>query len=236
MFVHRLLSSFILVLALMPLAAACGSCPEGMTKYQDSCADPQTLNFISCTSAGSASLTTEQKAKVSAEVGTALKLAGSKGAVEVVNTVTRNNFESGATAVIAACIDRLKNATDTPASMKPGLALAQQQFEAQVTAACTGPEGQTPSMAINPDRGKLPIQLVVTGRNWPPNQQLEITGFAGPLDRANADATGRFTKTVTLQTLAGGGPPTITVRVAPVDLLVRSRCPQMSQTALFHTQ
>jgi hypothetical protein len=224
---------FCLILSLF--LAACGEerCQPGWDRIDGYCTDRPTQNFVVCTRAGAATLTSDQRVRLEAGIETTLKIAGAKGAVEVVNAAAQSNFESASLVIINACVTKLIETSTSPQETT-GLVAAQRNIEAQLTQLCTGPEGKTPSIEIRPTSGSLPASIEVTGSNWPPNEVLEITRGASTLDRVTTNGQGRFSRRVNLPAFPGGvGPQTITLYVQPVDSLVLMRCPQMRQSALF---
>lgn len=75
-----------------------------------------------------------------------------------------------------------------------------------------------PTLALTPDRGPCATALTIRGAGFPPDQAVELTGYAGSLEAAprfagpTADAVGAFTVRVELRELApscgvAGGPP-----------------------------
>lgn len=222
------------LLCVMPLLVlACVRCPEGMTETYGGCADRPTLNFIACTGAQASNLTQEQKLRLEGDVGTAVRLAGAKGAVEVVNTVTRSTHETVALRIVEACVVQLQRGENTPPQVKVDLISSQRALETQIAGAARGPDGQLPSMQLSPSRGRATAPITVSGSNWPPNEELEITGFAGrTLTRVRANGNGRFSATVTHPALVGS-PQNVTLTVTPVNPVIRQRSPLMTQTALY---
>lgn len=216
------------------LVLACVRCPQGMTETYGGCADRPTLNFIACTGAQGSSLTQEQKLRLEGDVGTAVRLAGAKGAVEVVNTVTSTTHERVALKVVEACVVQLQQGENTPPGVKTDLVGTHRALETQIAGMPIRPGSKAPpSVVLSPLRGKATAPITVTGRDWPENEEVEITGFAAQtLGRVRADGNGTFSTAVTHPALAGT-PRNVTIRVAPVNPILRQRSPLMTQTALY---
>ena len=231
------------VLALLLVVAGCSvpglgnssnTCPSGLSPVNGSCLDAPTALFVGCMKDRGQNVSREERIRLEGALQTAARIAGGQGVVEVARNVARTEDSEVAKQFLQQCIELTRNSQVTRPTERTGL----DQLEQELRDRGTGPEGGPPSIMLTPSRGGAGIPIQVTGKNWPPNAELEVRAMTNQT-RATTDVRGRFSATITSPSGFGDGffeGVNAEVIVMPVDTLLLIRSPVMRQSALYEIE
>lgn len=118
---------------------------QGEKPSDGECVDAIIVDFEACTDDVSSSLTQEQRVRLEAEVKTALRAAGTKGAVEFTNTVVTETSDPVNLEVIATCLELAQKSANPPPEVRDAVVAAQGRAQEKAEGVT---EGRSPSIAL----------------------------------------------------------------------------------------
>jgi hypothetical protein len=200
-----------LALASLALTSCAGEtaqdrCAPGLSEYKGTCLDAVTQNFVSCTATRGNNLTTEDRQKFGASVDVGIK--GVDGVVELSQRVVETELPDVAIEIVRICLELSKNVA-SPAQ-RAGI-------QAQVDALQTMlDEASAGSISLSPERGPYSQEISVSGADWPPKIEVEVSAMSSRV-RTRTAADGSFQTTISLDPkFESVSPNTVEIRVAPV--------------------
>lgn len=226
------LSRLIVIVAFVaasPALAACSffatpgpvtNCAPGLFEYQGGCLTAASQNFASCTRERGQNLSVDERTKLEGSIDAGIK-GGGGGVVEFSKTVVETELPDVALRIVEICLELSKDlATPVEAlGIDAQLDVLQQMLDATSQGEIT----------LSPATGPYEQAIHVSGTNWPPNIEMEVSAMTLAKKRATTDADGSFVVDITLDpTFKDVAPSTITVRAAPVKASV-----QRAATALY---
>jgi hypothetical protein len=222
-------STLMIVLALalssLSLASCAGqaptprtNCAPGLYEYKGGCLDGVSQNFVTCTETHSSNLSVEEKQKFGASVDLGIQSGG--GVVEISKTVVETQLPEVALEIVRDCLELSKNVASPVEQLT-----IEQQVEALNAILGTLTKG---TISLDPDRGPYDQVIGVSGTDWPPNVEVEVTAVTSRVRTTTAD-NGSFQTTITLDPkFESVSPTSIEIRVSPVEASM-----QMEASALY---
>ena len=221
----RLIVALALAASCLALASCAGlaqtpqtNCAPGLFDYKGTCLDKVSQNFVSCTETRGNNMTVEEKQKFDASVGIGIKSAS--GAVEISKKVVETELPEVALEIVRDCLELSKNLAGPVEQLS-----IEQQVEALNAILEVVTKG---TIALDPSRGPYDQAIGVSGTDWPPNVEVEITAGTARV-RTTTSGDGSFQTTITLDPrFESVSPPTVVIRVSPVEAST-----QLSADALY---